>query len=143
MATITSANSTFAISIANLYPSPQTIQGYAADDAFTIEAIEQAEIVMGVDGHMSAGFVFSPTRHTITIMPDSPSYAIFSKWQAAQAAAKEVYPANATIRLPATGYKYTLTNGILTTPKVAPDVRKVLQAIPFIITWESIVASPI
>ncbi|WP_321899871.1 phage tail fiber protein [Paraburkholderia heleia] len=55
MATITSANSAFSISVTDLYPVPQAIHGYAADDAFTAEAVEMAEIVMGVDGHMSGG----------------------------------------------------------------------------------------
>lgn len=139
MATITSANSTLAISVANLYPTPQNITGYAADDMFTADAIEQAEIVMGADGHMSAGFVFSPTRMTITIMPDSPSLAIFENWASAQKTAREVYSANALINLPGIRRKYTLKNGILTTAKNFVDARKTLQPFPIVLTWESVI----
>ena len=76
MPTITSANSAFSLAVTDLYPAPQAIQGYAADDAFSAEAIELAEIVMGVDGHMSGGFIFNPSLLKVAIMPDSPSLPI-------------------------------------------------------------------
>lgn len=139
MSTITAANSAFALAVSNLYPVPQRIQGYAADDAFVTEALEQAEIVMGVDGKMSAGFVFNPVRQTLTIMPDSPSLAIFETWQTAQRTARDIYRCNAVIKLPAIGRKYTLSNGVLTSGMPVPGVRKTLQAVPFIITWESVI----
>ncbi|SDK40577.1 hypothetical protein SAMN05216189_103732 [Pseudomonas delhiensis] len=140
MATITSANSSLAIAVTDLYPSPQSIQGYAADDAFTADAVEQAEIVMGVDGHMSAGFIFNPTRMTITIMPDSPSLIIFENWQLAQRTAREVYRCNGTVILPAIGRKYSLQNGVLTSGNPFPGNRRTLQPVPFIITWERVIA---
>lgn len=139
MATITSANSVLAIAVANLYPTPQNIQGYAADDAFTNEAIEQAEIVMGVDGHLSAGFVFTAVPMTINIMPTSPSLEIFENWATAQATAREVYSGSGSVQLPAIGRKYTLQNGYLTRVKASPDVRKTLQPVQFVITWERII----
>jgi len=73
MASITAMNSVYALAILNLYPVPQILQGYSADAAFDTEAADAAEIVMGVDGHMSAGFVPFVTRQTISIMPDSIS----------------------------------------------------------------------
>ncbi len=139
MATITAANSTFAISVANLYPTPQTIQGYAADDAFVAESVEQAEIVMGVDGHMSSGFVFNPTNMTLTIMPDSPSLVIFENWTTAQRTAKEIYKASASIYLPAIGRKYTLQNGVLSSSPPMPGVRKTLQPVAYQLKWERVI----
>lgn len=138
MATITSANSTLAISVTNLYPVPQIIQGFAADDAFMQDAVDQAEIVMGIDGKMSAGFIFNPVKMTITVMPNSPSYQIFADWMLAQRTAREVYTANASIYLPAISRKFTLFNGVLTSGKQLPDVKKVLQAVPFVITFERV-----
>jgi len=142
MATITAANSSFALAIADLYPFPQSIQGYAADDAFVSDAVEQAEIVMGVDGRLSAGFIFNPTRMTVNIMADSPSLEIFENWQLAQRTAQEVYKANATIILPAISRKYSLKNGVLTSGTPFPSVRRTLQAVPFIITWEKVTGEP-
>lgn len=141
MSTITSANSVLAIAVAGLYNSPQLIQGYAADDAFTADAVDQAEIVMGVDGHMSAGFIFNPTKFTISIMPDSPSLIFFDTWYNAQRTIRDVLSALATVSLPAIGMNYTLNNGVLTSGKPLPDVKKVLQAVPYVITFESCVGS--
>ena len=71
--TITSANSVFTIVIAGLFPAPVQLQGYASDKAFTTEALDLAEVQMGVDGRMTAGFVPNPTKQTITLQADSPS----------------------------------------------------------------------
>lgn len=137
--TITAANSVFSLTVNNLYPTPQKLGGYAADDAFTSEAVELAEVVMGVDGKQSAGFVFNPTKQTITLMPDSPSIVIFETWKNTMRTVREVFPANATILMPSIKRKYTLTNGILTSAKALPDVKKLLQANAYIISWELVV----
>ena len=62
MATLTSANSAFSLQIANLYPVPQSIQGYAADDAFAVDDVEPVETVMGVDGKLSGGYTPYPIK---------------------------------------------------------------------------------
>lgn len=138
MQTITAANSVFALAITGLYPAPQVLQGYAADDGFTTEAVENAEVVMGLDGHMSAGFIFNPVKQTIVLMPDSPSLDIFNNWALAQLAAREVMVANASISLPAIGKKYVLTRGFLTSTTPVPDVKKVLQPVRYQITWNTV-----
>ena len=50
MAYLTSANSEFMITINDLYPVPQKLQGYSADDAFTTDAVAATETQVGVDG---------------------------------------------------------------------------------------------
>lgn len=143
MKTITAANSVFALAITGLYASPQVLQGYAADDGFTTEAVENAEVVMGLDGHMSAGFIFNPVKQTIMLMPDSPSLDIFNNWALAQLASREVLVANASISLPAIGKKYVLTRGFLTSTTPVPDVKKVLAAVKYMITWNTVVGASI
>ena len=143
MSTITSANSAFSLAIDNLYPSPQQIQGYAADDAFASEALDMAEVLMGVDGIMSAGFIFSPYKMTVHLMPTSPSLVMFETWGNATRGGQEVLPANGTVMLPAIGRKYTLVNGILTQFKPFADVKKTLQPTQYVITWQQIVGSAI
>jgi hypothetical protein len=138
MASITAANSVYALAIINLYPIPQILQGYSADAAFDTEAADAAEVVMGVDGRMSAGYVPFVTRQTISIMPDSVSSLLFEDWMAAQKAAGEVYFANASVTLPSVNRAYVLINGVLTSFPAIPGTRKVLQARQFTITWESI-----
>ena len=137
--TITSADSIFALTVTNLFPSAQTLEGYAADAMFALGDTEMAVSVRGADGKLSGGFVFGEYLQTITIMPDSPSRELFETWQLTSLTSKAVFRCNATIILPAIGRKFTLTNGILQRVKAIPDAQRVLQAMTFQINWESVV----
>lgn len=143
MATITAANSIFALTVTGLYAAPQVLHGYAADDAFSTDALESAETVMGLDGHLSGGYIFNPIKQTIVLMPDSASLDVFNNWSLAQLASREVLVANASISLPAIGKKYVLTRGFLTSHKPIPDVKKVLQAVQYQITWGNVAGANI
>lgn len=139
--TITSTNAVFMLTIAGLYLTPQKIQGFGSDSAFAVEAITLAEVSMGVDAQMSAGYTPMPTPQTITLQPTSASLQLFEDWGGAMKAAREVYIANGSITLPAIGRKYTLTKGILTKYRPIPDVKKVLEPVDFEITWESVIGA--
>lgn len=136
--TITSANSVFSLVIPGLFPAPVQLQGYASDKAFATDALDIAEVMMGVDGRMTAGYVPNPTKQTITLQADSPSKDIFAALIQATKTAREVFYISATIALPSTGENFTLTRGILTNVKQIPDAQKVLQPMDFVITWESV-----
>jgi hypothetical protein len=136
--TITSANSVFTIIIPGLFPSPVQLHGYATDKAFTTEAIDLAEVQMGVDGRMTAGFTPNPTKQTVTLQADSPSKDIFTALIQAMKTAREIFYISGSIALPSTGESFTLTRGILTNTKQIPDAQKVLQPMDFTITWESV-----
>ena len=136
--TITSANSVFTLVVAGLFPAPVQLKGYASDKAFTTEAVDLAEVQMGVDGRMTAGFVPNPVKQTITLQADSPSKDIFTAVIQAMKTAREVFYISGSISLPSTGESFTLTRGILTNAKQIPDAQKVLQPMDFVITWESV-----
>lgn len=143
MATLTTANSVFALSIANLYPVGQILQGYATDDAFAAEDISPAEVLMGVDGKLSGGYVPTPIPQTIMLQADSNSNAIFDDWYYAQKAAGELYIASAIIALQGTSQKYSMNRGILTGYNPMPSAKKILQPRKFVITFESVTLSPV
>ncbi len=136
--TITSANSVFTLVVAGLFPAPVQLRGYASDKAFTTEAVDLAEVQMGVDGRMTAGFVPNPVKQTITLQADSPSKDIFTAVIQAMKTAREVFYISGSISLPSTGESFALTRGILTNAKQIPDAQKVLQPMDFVITWESV-----
>lgn len=138
MATITSANSVYMLSIPLLYPVPQGLLGYGTDSAFAFDDMDFIEVVMGVDGRMSAGYVPNPFVQTVTLQADSPSLKLFEDWITAMRNIREVMFADATIILPSIARKYTLTKGALTRGKIAPDAAKTMQQIPFQVTWESV-----
>lgn len=143
MSTLTTANSVFALAIASLYPVPQILQGYSTDDAFSTDDVTPAEVMMGVDGKLSGGFVPVPRVQTIMLQADSPSCVIFDDWNAAQESAREIYIANAIITLQGTGQKYALNRGIMTGYSPMPAAKKVLQPRKFVITFESCTLSPV
>lgn len=135
---ITSANSIFTLVVAGLYPAPVQLHGYSADRAFTDDAIALAEINMGVDGRMTAGYTPVATPMTITLQADSPSRDIFATIIAATKSLRDVYYLTGTITLPSTGESFTLTRGVLNQVKQIPDAQKVLQPVDYQITWESV-----
>lgn len=143
MSTITSANAQFAIIIPGVYSAPQILQGFASDDAFLTEAVENAEVKMGVDGQMSAGFVFNPIIQNVVFQANSPSLDIFNNWQLAQLAGREVIPCSATITISSIGYSYVLTNGYLTQFKPIPDAKKMLQQVQHRLTWQTVIGAKI
>lgn len=136
--TITSANSVFTITAPKLFPAPVQLRGYASDKAFATEATVLSEVLMGVDGVMSAGYTPTPVTQTVTLQADSNSRSIFDAVIAATKTAREVYFLSGTITLPATGEVFSLTRGILTQAKQIPDAQKMLQPTDYTIVWESV-----
>jgi len=143
MSTITSANSTFYLSVRDLFPIAQKMQGYAADDAFTLAKTDMAETQMGVDGRMSAGWVPAIKQLTFRLQADSPSVDVMDALIAAQDIAREVYFLDAVITLPATGKIYTLTKGVLKSAHAMPDAKKVLGPQEYELHFEQITAVPV
>ncbi len=143
MATLTTANSVLTIAIVGLFPVPQIVQGFAADDNFTADDVSPTEVLMGVDGKLSGGFTPVPTVFNVMLQADSNSNQIFDDWQSAQVAAKEIYIANAVVVLQGTGQKYSLTRGILTSYNPFAPGKKILQPRKFTITFETCTLSPV
>lgn len=143
MATLTNANSVFTLAVASVYPTPQLLQGYATDDAFTADDVAPVEVVMGVDGKLSGGYTPVPYVMTVMLQADSASCRIFDDWHAAQKAAKEVYTASGLIVLQGTQQKFAASKGFLTSYSPAPAAKKILQPRKFVITFEDISMSPV
>lgn len=142
MGSITAASAVVMISIPPLFPIPQPLQGFAADDVYSIPQIKSVETMMGVDGVLSGGFVFVPIPQEIVLQADSASNDVFDTWWTQMQAAEDVYPCQGLIVLKSIGTKYVQTNGFLTGYKPAPDAKKLLQPRRYEITWESIVPAP-
>ena len=138
MADITSANSTFTLALSQVFPVPQQLQGYATDDAFTVESVSISESFIGVDGKKSAGYTPAIVAITITFQADSPSIAIFDAWGAYMKTTRSCPSATGTIKLPAIGKAFSLNNCTLKNWKPLPDAKKVLQPVSYTIECESV-----
>ena len=143
MATLTAANAVIMLVIPNLFPVPQQLQGFAADDVFTTGVVRPVETLMGVDGILSGGWTAQPKVWTLALQADSPSVVVFDAWYQAQEQARETMLASGNITLAAVNMSYTMLRGFLTGPMILPDARRILQPRRFEITWGSIIGSPI
>lgn len=142
MASITSANAVLTLSQPILFPIPQQLQGFAADDVYDVDQIKSVEVLMGVDGVLSAGFVYAEVMQNIRLQADSASNDFFDVVWTQMQAAQDVYPLNGVIILPAIATKFAMVNGYLTGYKPSPDVKKVLQPRNYQITWNKIFPQP-
>lgn len=139
---ITSANSILTLSVETLFPTPQQLQGFGVDDIYDVPAIQSVETRMGVDGVLSAGFVYQAVQQTITLQADSPSNALFDTWWAQMQAAQDVYGASGLILLPGISSKFIMQSGFLTSFKPVPAGKKTLEARTHTITWQRVFPAP-
>lgn len=142
MTSITSANAVLMLAIPPLFPVPQQLQGFAADDIYDIPQIRSVEVMMGVDGLLSGGFVYVEIRQEISLQADSASNLVFDTWWTQMQAAQDVYVANGIIQLPSIATKFQMVRGFLTGYKPSPGAKKVLQPRRYEITWESVAPAP-
>ncbi|TKB30520.1 MAG: hypothetical protein E5V67_27350, partial [Mesorhizobium sp.] len=113
MSTLTAANAVITLAVPNLFSTPVQLQGFATDNIYDMDSVDQVETAMGVDGILSGGFVYNPINQTFVLQADSPSIAFFETWAATQVQAKDVYTANGSTTLPSLGRSYISTKGFL------------------------------
>lgn len=140
--TITSANSIITLTVAGIFSSPQQLQGFSADNVYETGEQVVTEVLMGIDGRLSGGFVYNPVQQTFTLQADSPSNTVFETWAAQQAINKNAYPASGVTTLISVGTKYVMTRGFLMSLPPLPTAAKVLQPRRYLINWESVQAVP-
>ena len=140
--TLTTANSTLAMTTEALFTSAQRIQGYAADDAFDFEAVENGEYSMGIDGKLSAGFVFNEIPFTMTLQADSASLQLFEQIWSYEYSNRTKLTQNVTVTLPAVGKRYELKNGFMRSYK-APSGKKILQPAVVVFVFNTLQVSPL
>lgn len=141
--TITSANSVLTLVCPLVFPVPQNIQGYAADDAFATEAVDAAQAIMGVDGQLSYGFTPFPLKVNISLQANSKSIDVFQTILQASQAVREAFSLDATIVYPSIERTFILTNGVLTRATPFSAAKKVLQPVQYEITFENVSAVPL
>jgi hypothetical protein len=143
MADITSANSKLILQVPDVFPVPQVLQGYATDDAFASEEVDIAEVVKGVDGILSSGYIPAIYPMLLSFQADSLSIPnTMEAWRAADNAAKQKFFGQAVLLLPSLGLQWQFINGVLRRITPFPHAKKVLQPVSYRIEWEDYNSSP-
>ncbi len=141
--TITSANSTFIITVPGVFVAPQQLQGYSADDMFSVERQTPTEMQQGVDGFAASGFMFQLTKQGIILLPNSPSIDVFDQWWQFMLVARDSFLAQAVITLPSLAKKFVMVDGSLTGYAPMPGAGRTLKPRDFEVTWNQIIPQPI
>lgn len=139
---ITGANAVIMFAVTGLFPTPVQLQGFAADDVFDTDQLESAEVSMGVDGTLSAGFVYVPVMQSYKLQADSSSISFFDAWWATNQQTRSSFRGQAIILLPAISKKWAMNNGVLSGYTPLPATKKLLQPQGFKVTWESCIPAP-
>ena len=140
--TITSANLIYMISVAGLFSAPVRLEGYSVDDAFSSGEVNHAELQLGVDAQVGAGYIPALIPQKFMFLASSPSIDIFETWGRTNSQQLETLTAQGTAFFPATGKSYTCIDGFLTGYSPMPDAKKVLGPRPFTVTWSDIQPAP-
>jgi hypothetical protein len=142
MTSITSANAVIQIAVDVVFPTPQQLQGFTTDNIYDAPSYKPTEVQMGVDGHQSAGFIYSSKEVSYDLQADSLSNLFFDVWVQAMEAAEDVFTASGIILLKSVGTKFTMINGSLTGYTPIPSAGKLLKPRKHAITWERIIQAP-
>lgn len=144
---ITSVNARMTLTVrssAGIVVGPFTVEGYAQDAAFAVEVVDAAEVLMGVDGKMAAGYLPRITKHTFSLMANSPSIALFEAWDNAQRVLGDVLVADGFLSAPSLGRAYACVKGVLSRLTPIPTARRSFsEPVAYEISWESVTAAPV
>ncbi len=140
MTTITGSSLIFTFSVQTYSPAPVTIQGYSPDASVDGESMAIAEVMKGIDGFGSAGFLNTTLVTPFEIIADQPSCAFIDGWAAAEkvlngSVGDVLYAQNAVLTYPGLGTKFNATQGVLRNYKPVPTGQRLLRPRQFTIEW--------
>lgn len=133
-ATLTVANSTLVLTVEGLYPSGIVLSGYSADNVLENPAVENAELSMGIDGKLSAGYVFNPFPVTLMLQADSPSVKVLEDIWTRETSLRNKLVIGLTVATPANGKRGVFKNGFLTSYQ-PPSLQRTLQPASAVFTF--------
>jgi hypothetical protein len=144
---ITSANAKLTLtasSDAGIIVGPFTVQGYAQDAAFAVEPVDSAEVLMGVDGKLAAGYLPRITKFTVSLMANSPSRPLFETVDNAQKVLGDILTLNGALAAPSLGVAYALVKGVLSRLTPIPTARRSFsEPVVYELSFESVTPAPI
>ena len=139
--TLTNANSILTLAVGDLDIGPVQLQGFGTNDMFDTTAIKSAEVMVGVDGVKSQGYIAFLVPFKFTLQADSLSIDVMDAIQEAQEAAQETYELSMSLSAPGLGKLWTFINGTITEFKKTPKGEKLMQAQSYEVTFGKMISS--
>lgn len=139
---ITSASAVIMFTAGVVFPTPYQLQQFAADNVLGCDPIKAAEIQMGVDGNLTAGFINSPTSQNYYLMADSPATYFFDQLYFQEKSQQDKIPIFGTIAFPAVKKKWAMVKGFLEDYPPVPGAAKTLKELVYRVVWQSALPQP-
>lgn len=140
---ITSANSTAVLVVESLYPAGIILENYATDQAIAQDELVLSQSRMGVDGKIVHGMTPKEKVLTITFEASAPCVESINNVALAMMNNKTIYNCTLIVTIPSISAVYTYTFGALTSGKVFPDVKGVLDPVSYKLTYQDMKKSVI
>jgi hypothetical protein len=141
--TLSTFNSVLTLTVSTLDIGPIQIQGFATDDAFDAPDVKPVEVMIGVDGQKSSGYVAYLVPFKFTLQATSTSIDVMDAIQEGINALGDDVAIGMSLESPALGKLWTGTNGSLTSYKPTPQGKKLLGPQSYEITFEQLISSVI
>lgn len=124
-------------------PAPVTIRGYGPDETVDAEALTVGEVMKGIDGFGTSGFMQTTLVTPFTLLADPqvvPSIDFMDGWMGAQmllngGTGDVLYAINGVITYPSLKRQMQVNNGTLRSFKPIPQGQKLLRPRQFSIEW--------
>jgi hypothetical protein len=142
MTSITSANATIIINVAQIFPNGFNLTRFATDDIYSASNIRKNIQKMGVDGYQSSGKIWVSKPVVYHFQADSPSCSFFDQWAAAEDQLNDTLTASGLITLTGLGTKFNLVNGSLGEVSPIAQAGQTLKERSFEIVWNQITPAP-
>lgn len=136
--TITSANSTGALTVPGVFPAPINLEGFSTDASVSLDAYKTSEPRMGVDGHLAAGYIPVPKILKMNFEANSPSQENLVVWNSAEEVAREKKTCELVFTIPSIKRRYTFVKGFLSNSSPMPAGKKTLDPTEWEITFEKV-----
>ena len=124
---ITSANAVLVLGVEELYPVGVQLTNFSTDQMLSSDDMEIAQVRMGVDGGLAAGYVANPFNLTITLEASSPSLTVMQSLLMAMKTNKTTYKCSVTLTIPSIKQVHFWRNGVLTNGNPVTAPKKVLD----------------
>lgn len=103
------------------------VQGFAENEAVTMDNVDLAVIKMGVDGFFAAGFKHTPRTVSLKVLASSPFLETVRQCLGQQKTINRMLQWSGEIVYPSIGMRYVLITGVLSNAKELPDARDALD----------------
>lgn len=132
---VTSVNTIVTLYAPPVITTPVRLQNFGVDSAVEVNDFTMAEVRMGIDGGLAAGFTPSTKEITVTLEAASPSRTYLEAICMWMETHQQTVNVILTVDQPALKKRYVFETGVMQSGKVMSSVKKTLEPT----TWKFIV----